>query len=126
MVEAEKLKLMHGLKKNNKEGELVFEALTPVLTDLIGQIKNHLSYYQSHAEHEHLPSNIKEVKEILLCGGGANLKGLVEFLLGELKIKTKLGDPWVNILKGVPEMPFEKSLSFTTALGLALRGIKYD
>jgi type IV pilus assembly protein PilM len=126
LVKAEELKLKHGLKKNDREGELVFEALTPILRDLIEQIKNHLIYYQSHAEHEHLPSNIKEVKEILLCGGGANLKGLPEFLLNELKIKTGLGDPWVNILRRKPEMPFEKSLSFTTALGLALRGAKYD
>lgn len=126
LVEAEKLKIKCGLKNNNKEEELIFEALIPALTDLIKQIKTHLSYYQSHAEHEHLPSNIKEVRGILLCGGGADLKGLPEFLLRELKIKTEISDPWVNILRGVPEMPFEKSLSFTTALGLALRGVKYD
>lgn len=124
LTEAEKLKLNYGLKKNNKEGELVFEALKPALIDLTEQIKSHLSYYQSHAEHEHLPSNIKEVKEILLCGGGANLKGLPEFLLKELKIKTEMTDPWVNILRGEPEMPLSKSLAFTTALGLALRGVK--
>lgn len=142
-VEAEKLKMKYGLGPslktylkeksgdNKVEREIIqdksiFEVLIPVLTDLTEQIKGYISYYQSHAEHEHLPSNIQSVKKILLCGGGANLKGLPEFLLKELKIKTELGDPWVNISRGKPEMSFEKSLSFTTALGLALRGIKND
>ena len=44
----------------------------------------------------------------------------------ELKIKTEVCDPWVNISKGKPEMSSEQSLIFATALGLALRGIKND
>jgi len=39
-----------------------------------------------------------------------------------------LANPWVNILpegqRETPELLFEKSLGYTTALGLALRGIK--
>jgi hypothetical protein len=39
-----------------------------------------------------------------------------------------LGNPWINILpepqKAVKELPFEESLKYTTALGLALRGMK--
>jgi type IV pilus assembly protein PilM len=112
------------LEKEIIEDKRIFEALIPALTDLVEQIRTHISYYQSHAGHEHLPSNVKEIKRILLCGGGANLKGLSQFLLKELKIKTEIADPWVNIQRGILEMPLEKSLSYTTALGLALRGAK--
>ena len=39
-----------------------------------------------------------------------------------------MGNPWVNILpeplKEVPELSYEKSLSYTAALGLALRAQK--
>ena len=70
----------------------------------------------------------KEAEKIFLCGGGANLKGLTNFLSLELKIPVELGNPWTNILpeplREVPELPYEKSLAFTTTLGLSLRGIK--
>ena len=139
LSEAEKLKIKYGLEekiqikiKNGTEKKTgrgkIFEALIPPLVDLIQQIKRYLDYYQTHASHEHLPPNGKGVSKILLCGGGANLKGLPELLSLELKIPVELGNPWVNILpeslKEVPELPLEKSLAFTTALGLALCGIK--
>jgi len=114
------------LEKEVIEDKTIFEALIPVLTDLTEQIKIHLDYYQSHFDSEYLPSNFQGVKQILLCGGGTNLKGLNNFLLGKLKIKTEVCDPWVNISKGKPEMSSEQSLIFATALGLALRGIKND
>jgi len=139
LAEAEKLKIKYGLEekiqikikngieKKTERGK-IFEALIPPLVDLIQQIKRYLDYYQTHASHEHLPPNGKGVSKILLCGGGANLKGLPELLSLELKIPVELGNPWVNILpeslKEVPELPLEKSLAFTTAIGLALCGIK--
>lgn len=128
-VEAEKLKIKYGLRDNQtKEGKQILEALIPALTDLIEQIKTHLSYYQTHAFHEHLLPNGKGVSKIFLCGGGANLKGLSHIFSLELKIPVELGNPWINILpeplREVPELPYEKSLGYTTALGLALRGLK--
>lgn len=128
LKEAEKLKRKYGLKQKNKEGKLVYEALLPKLTDLVRQIRKYISYYLAHASHEHLPPNGKGVSKILLCGGGANLKGLTDFLSLELKLPVELANPWVNILprplKEVPELPYKESLGYTTALGLALRGIK--
>jgi len=140
LTEAEKLKIKYGLEekiqieikkdsfeKITEKGK-IFEALVPPLVDLTQQIKRHLEYYQTHASHEHLPPDGKGVSKILLCGGGANLKGLWELLSLELKIPVELGNPWVNILpeplKEVPELPLEKSLGFATAIGLTLRGIK--
>jgi type IV pilus assembly protein PilM len=137
LAEAERLKIKYGLEEEIKSGiktekkvgkGKIFEALVPALVDLIQQIKRHLDYYQTHAAHEHLPPNGKGVSKILLCGGGANLKGLPELLTLELKIPVELGNPWINILPEpqttVKELPFEESLKYTTALGLALRGIK--
>jgi len=130
---AEELKLEQGLLKDNppaggKEGEKVFEALIPAFTDLTEQIKKHLSFYQTHSSHEHLPPGSKGVEKILLCGGGANLKGLCDFLSLELKTPVEVGNPWINILpkplKEVPELPYKESLKYATALGLALRGVK--
>jgi len=124
LKEADKLKIKSGLK----EGEKIFEILSPLLKNLIKEIKICLFYYHTHIHHEHLPLDGKEVEKIYLCGGGANLKNLTNFLSPELKIPVELGNPWSNILpeplKEVPELSYEKSLAFTTALGLALRGIE--
>ena len=127
LAEAEKLKIEYGLQPGVKKGKEIFEALIPALSDLIEQIKRCLGYYQTHASHEHLPPNSKGVAKIFLCGGGANLKGFPEFLSSALKIPVELGNPWINILpesqKEVPELPLEKSLGFTTAIGLAFRDL---
>ncbi|MBZ9572048.1 type IV pilus assembly protein PilM [Patescibacteria group bacterium] len=130
LQERYRLKIENGTKKEAERGE-IFEAMAPALTSLVEEIKKYLSFYRSHASHEHLPPDGKRVEKILLCGGGANLKGLSDFLSLELKIPVELSNPWINILpeplKEVPGLPFKKSLSYTTALGLALRGIEnYD
>lgn len=131
ILEAEKLKIKSGLSVDSKSlnGQPnIFEALVPSLVDLVQQIKKHLEYYQSHSFHEHLASEDKGISKIMLCGGGANLKGFPEFLSEQLKIKVELGNPWANILSGdkkeTVRLPSGESLRYTTALGLALRGIK--
>jgi type IV pilus assembly protein PilM len=129
---AEKLKTKYGLAdRGQKEGKQVFEALIPPMIDLIEQIKKGINYYQTHSSHEHLPPNGKGVEKVLICGGGAKLKGLTSFLSEQLKTKVEVGNPWVNILPttGQPKEETliyekEKSLGYVTALGLALRGMR--
>jgi type IV pilus assembly protein PilM len=138
--ESEKLKRKYGLEEKIKfkigaGGEMVkergeiFESLIPGLTDLAEQIKKYLDYYQAHNFHDHVKGCNKKIEKIMLSGGGANLKGLVNFLSIELKLPVELANPWINILpeklKEVPDLPFERSLGFTTALGLAIRGLNY-
>ncbi|MBI2450379.1 MAG: pilus assembly protein PilM [Candidatus Nealsonbacteria bacterium] len=102
------------------------------LGNLAEQIKKYLDYYQTHSAHEHLASSLdgRGVARIILCGSGANLKGLDDFLAQKLNLPVALGNPWVNILphplKEVPELSYGDSLKYTAALGLALRGMNYD
>ena len=125
LKKAEVMKKKYGLI-GKKE---ISDSIIPALTDLVEQIKTHLDYYHSHLPKSQIQRDGKRLEKILLCGGGANLKGLVEFLATNLKVEVELGNPWVNILKRplrkIPELPFEKSLAYTTALGLALKAI-YD
>lgn len=117
-----KLKIKHEKTIIKKERSKIFEALVPALVDLTQQIKTHLRYHKTH-DGKGEPSS--DVSKILLCGGGSNLKGLPELLSQELKLPVELGNPWINILpegkKEIPGITFEKSLGYTTALGLALR-----
>ncbi len=133
LKEAEALKLKYGLlgpkkvelkgkeedvfEKKIKREERFFKAFIAVLTDFTEEISR-----------EHLPSSGKGIEKIVLCGGGANLKALDQFFSSELKTPTILANPWINILpegkKEVPQLPFKESLSFATALGLALKGTR--
>lgn len=138
LSDAENLKVKYGLEKKDQPRETtkdvdskseVFEALVPSLTDLVEQIKKYLEYYQSHFFHEHFPKENRVVKKILISGGGSNLKGLAEFLSVELKIPVEKADPLVNILlkkQKIPPRGGSENLSFATAIGLALRGAKYE
>ena len=140
LKKAEKLKIKYGLlgskkvilrgKKDSKQFKKeiitenkIFEALIPILTNLTKQIRKYLDFYRSHASQERLSSNGKGVEKILLCGGGAYLKELDIFLSSELNLPVEIGNPWINISKQ-PLLPPEKSLKYTTAIGLALRGIR--
>lgn len=121
LTESEKLKLKYGLREKK-----VFDGLIPALTDLIEQIKKYINYYQTHTSYDK-----QNIKKVFLCGGGAKLKGLKEILSSQLKVSVEIGNPWINIFsptfqpkKGTLIYEKEGSLSYTTSLGLALRGIK--
>ncbi len=123
--EAEKVKIKYGLDKTKMEGR-VFDALTPILSDLSEQIQKSITFYQEHATHESTKDGL--IHKILLCGGGARLKGLVSFLTIALKKKVEIANPWSNIVtlssrkaRELPPISKNESLVYTTAIGLALR-----
>jgi len=126
-----KLVLKNGKTKKKIEEKIIFEALIPPLTDLLEQIKNYIDYYCTHAEHEHIPNGKQEqIGEVILCGGGADMKNVKFFFSEELGVPVKKANPWINISldrkKKLLLSPRE-SLAYTTALGLALRGAQgYD
>jgi len=139
IAEAEDLKTKAGLsqdfhKKREDGSEIavaakrILEIADPLMVDLVNRVKSYLGYYQSYVSHEHLSSDVKEVKKILLCGDGASFKGLDDFLSVKLKIPVEIANPWINILpeikKEIPGLSFDKTLSFATALGLGLRALE--
>lgn len=136
LKEAEALKKKHGIEEG--KGKEIFDILKPDLTNFVDKIKTYLNYYQTHFSHEHiLPAlggearqgrpDSRAVQKIIFCGGASNLKGLDNFLSQELQLQIITGNPWSNILpnplKEVPELPYQESLKYATALGLALRGM---
>ena len=127
--EAEKLKIKYGLggSKKDPKSKKVEKIIAPLLSELTKEARKYIDYYQSHAK---IPASVggSEIKKVLLCGRGANLKGLASFISSKLKIPVEHANPWVNILpksiKKVPKLEFKESLGYTTVLGLALRGIQ--
>lgn len=88
-----------------------------MIDDLIHRLREALVFYN-----EHFPHN-PPVGEILLGGGGANCKNIDKILQTHLQIPVTLGDPWCNIKPRTNPLSAAQSLSYTTAIGLALRGL---
>jgi len=127
--DAEDLKTKHGLvAKKDEKTENIADLMNPILCDLVDQIKKYLNFYHGHVSHEFSPSEGK-IEKVILCGGGANLKMLPDFLFKKLNIHIELGNPFLNILPQKKSddkiITNDKISSFTTALGLGLRGSEY-
>ncbi len=126
LKKAERLKIKYTLSdiNNNARSKKILEAMNPILNDLVAQIKKYLNFYQDHTSHEHISSD-ERIQKILMCGGGANLAGLPKLLSEKLGIPVELSDFWINFSPTRKNKHmYQNYLSFATALGLALRGIK--
>ena len=114
-----------GTEKDKTDGKLaVLQTIMPVLYTLSQEIKKYTEYWSTHYGHKHKKNRETEIKEIILCGGDANLPGLAEFLSEKLNIPVKLANVWINVFNFddyIPEIKFNASLKFATAIGLALR-----
>ncbi len=130
LEEAEKLKLKYGLalSQNSEKEEEVSKTIEPILNDLCEQVKKYVSYYRAYGYPEYPDADkknakSKKIEKIILCGKGANLKGLSDFFSSKLEIPVKLANPWLNVFKKeAVGLPLKESLGYVTALGLALRG----
>jgi type IV pilus assembly protein PilM len=114
---AEKIKRTCGLSPKCQYGNLA-SALQPIFTDILEEMTNAIKFY----EHRSQPS--RKITNIRLCGGGANTKGLADYLYQRLenKIKVVIGNPLINLnQRSTRKLPPAEILHFTTAIGLALR-----
>jgi type IV pilus assembly protein PilM len=121
--EAEKLKREHGFSQS-KEGMGVYEALIPAMNDFSAAVEKHIMYWQMHPTIERVEH--KPIERILLVGGSANIRGVVEYLEAVLELPVDVGNVWQNVPlgDGIPPLHAKESLEYTTAIGLALRGIQ--
>ncbi|MBX4201077.1 type IV pilus assembly protein PilM [Candidatus Parcubacteria bacterium] len=123
MARAEKLKLSYDAMdaKRDSLSKRMAQVVEPILDDMALQIKKYLNFHENHASHEHLEEGGK-IKNIFLCGGGSNLKGLPEFLTRKTGVLVELKNFWVHFPTGQMNDGIPKDfVSFATALGLALR-----
>src|SRR3989339_8556 len=117
--EAEALKAKHGLISGTKVDGL-YDAMESIVADLRARLMRHYSYWQTH----HGEKGGGNIEYIYLTGGGANLKGLSEYIAAGIDVKVEVANPWVNVAKFedyVPPLSQSESHGYVTAIGLALR-----
>lgn len=119
--EAEKLKIIYGIGSDFKNDSL-FKLQNPILENLVQEIERSIDFYLTCLKYS------QNIDKIILCGGGANAKGLLPYLSKKLGREIELGDPWVNIKfgKNLPIIEKKQSLQYSTAIGLALKGMHYE
>lgn len=112
--QAQTIKTRYGLDASKKQSEIT-KALKPVLTRLMNEIKRISRFYAERSGSD------KAISQIVIVGGGANLPGLSTYLTDNLRIPTRLVNPWQNIEFGRLQPPhkLEHSL-YSTAAGLSL------
>lgn len=123
LADARTIKIEAGLNKNFRAGK-VFDALSVHLAAITNELDGELAFYQSHPAKQH--ETYGDIERIILCGGDANLIGLEKYIGTSVKKLTVVGDPFVNCRMSpgtIPSIPKNKSLKYTTAIGLALRAI---
>ena len=118
-ADAETLKAKDGLVAGETETP-ARTAMLPVLLDLRTRLLRHYSYWQTH----HADKVGGNIECVYITGGGANLKGIEEYLALGLEVKIVPANPWVNVnsfANYVPELPIYAAHGFAAAIGLALR-----
>ena len=143
--QAEKAKIICGLDKTKAQG-VINKVLSDNINELKKKINDSIEFYNSYY------SERGKIDKIVLCGGGANLKGLDVIIYEATAIEVVIGDVFVNlgdkneevinaltefykykvksnnkktkdIFKDKNTQYQDMSFSFVTAIGLALRGI---
>jgi len=119
-ADAERAKIVCGLDDEKCEGALR-KVLYGAMTDLTTQIKKAIAYYKRT-----VPGGA-EITEIVLCGGGANFLKIDSVLSEKIGLPVVIGNPvqHVTMTKKIA-IPQAQQLSFTTAIGLALRAFERD
>ena len=125
--EAHLMKIQVGLNRKERNGE-VFDALLPAMAVLGDELGKVVDYYHHYAAHMH--GAPEAIESILLVGGDANLPGIETYLAGALHLPVRLADPFTSIIPKntfvIPPLLKNEALSFATAIGLALWGIRND
>ena len=122
--EAEIIKAEQGFVKDAENLDL-FEVLLGTVSVLRDEINKNLAYWQMHSGGGKALQ--RDVEKIVLCGGGANLRGLTEYLTVTMDLPIENANVWVNVTSFddyVPSMDRVQSLVFATAIGLAIRSVE--
>lgn len=118
---AEELKRERGISRGVDSNNL-FSIFVPVLSAFKEEIGKQYSYWHSHPYES--GADRKKIERIILCGRGANMKGVGDYLSSALGVPVVVANPWANSVsfaRTIPAMNFQDSLGYAAAIGLTLR-----
>jgi type IV pilus assembly protein PilM len=113
-AEAGFIKTKYGLGVSKKQAEIK-QALTPTLQKIVTEIRRMSRYYEERYGSE------RNISQVVILGGGANMPGLGDFLTEALRMPVRSQNPW-NYLdyKGLEPPTGPDRLMYATVAGLSL------
>jgi type IV pilus assembly protein PilM len=125
LEEAQRLKRDYGLSAGGDQ-QNVFQVLVAGVSTLKDEIDRRYVYWH---EKKVQGGEFSNITTIYLCGGHSNLQGLADYLSVGLKLPVVQANPWINCVSfdaAIPDMPYEESMSYVTAIGLALSDFQHE
>lgn len=112
--QAEQYKMSYGILEDKLSGKIA-NTLKPIIDLIIAEILKAVEFAKTHLSEQQL-------YRIIICGGGAYLPGLAEYITEKTSVEVSLGDPWANFVKEglILKVPGQGSF-YSVATGLALR-----
>lgn len=116
--EAENKKIEFGIGSDVKR-DPIFIAVEPILENLVSEIERSVDFYVDGLQYS------KSIDKVIMCGGGSKTKGIIPYLSKRIGMEIEKGDPWTNFSQGgdISLIEKEKTIQFSTAIGLALKGL---
>jgi len=118
-AEARRVKTEKGIVPSLGNEEYIAAMLSTV-SAIRDEISTRFEYWQSKAA---AGSAQEPITQVILIGGNASIRGLTEYLESALRIPVVTGDVFTNFAsreKWLPSIEYSESLSYATAIGLAL------
>ena len=118
--QAEDYKKAYGLDKFQAEGK-VYEVLKPIADALILEVKRASIFFTKH-------NTSASIKRVIISGGTALMPGLITYIANNLDVEVQVANPLRNLIIS-PKLERQKASlveiapSYSTAVGLALRGL---
>lgn len=115
LVQAEEYKKVYGLLEDQLEGKL-FQCLKPIIDVILTEAKRVIQAHETQNKQ-------REVKRVVLTGGGAQLPGLVKYIATSLGLEAQEADPWFGIAvdPSLKSKLTSEGPTYSVAAGLALR-----
>lgn len=120
--ELEKFKDEEGLRA--KPGSPGLQALSGTASAFADEVARHYHYWDTRRDKQ--TDRTTHVSRVVLVGGGANLKGLTDYIARRVHARTDRGEIWGNVCsfeEYIPPIDYRTGLQYATAVGLALRAI---
>ncbi len=122
---AEQLKNERGFLMGKDNADVV-EAVIGSVSVIRDELVRHLEYW-NRPQNDAVPRSL--IEKIIVSGGNVNMRGLPEYLSDALQIPVVPGAVWhkaFSLNEYVPAMPYNESLEYAPAIGLALKSVLYE
>lgn len=100
------------------------EEFEKVAAGLADEILKHFRFWDTRRDEQ--GARVTPVGRVVLVGGSANMKGLVDLVASKVQSQVERADVWRTILapeNSIPPIDKRTSLQYATAAGLALRSL---